>query len=78
MAIVAVVGLNVGDQHAARLERPGRALTDVKPGPSARSTRPSASTPGSSSEDAYWVQAIAWQGGGLVVDQLERVVAGRL
>ena len=49
--------------------RPARA-------PSARSTRPCASTPPTLGDDAYWVQAIAWQGGGLVVDQLERVSPG--
>ena len=28
--------------------------------------------PAALGDDAYWVQAIGWQGGGLVVDQLER------
>ena len=56
---------------------PRSTLDDVeRAAPSGPSTRPCASTRPTIGDDAYWLQAIAWQGGGLVVDQLERVSPG--
>jgi hypothetical protein len=74
-AIVAVVGLNVGDRTpsgwSAQVE-----LTDVKSGADRTVDATVRFDPPHIAEDAYWVQAIAWQGGGLVVDHLERVSPG--
>ena len=47
--------------------------TPARSGPS---TPPCASNPPSIGDDAYWLQAIAWQGGGLVVDHLEQASPG--
>ncbi len=75
LAIVAVVGLNVGDQTpsgwSARV-----ALDDVRSGPERTVDATVRLDPASVGDDAYWLQAIAWQGGGLVVDPLERVGPG--
>ena len=75
VAIVAVVGLNVGDQTpkgwSAQVD-----LEDVKTGPERTVNATVTLDPATIGDDAYWVQAIAWQGGGLVVNQLERVSPG--
>jgi hypothetical protein len=74
-AIVAVVGLNVGDQTpsgwSARVK-----LDEVRSGPERTVNATVHLDPAQIGDDAYWLQAIAWQGGGLVVDQLERVSPG--
>ncbi len=74
-AIVAVVGLNVGDQTprgwSAQID-----LDEVTSGPERTVNATVRLDPATIGDDAYWVQAIAWQGGGLVVDQLERVSPG--
>ena len=75
VAIVAVVGLNVGDQ-TPRGWSGQVTLTDVKSGPERTVDATVRFDPGELTEDAFWIQAIAWQGGGLVVDQLERVGPG--
>ena len=51
-------------------------LDDVKTGPERTVNATVRLDPATIGDDAYWVQAIAWQGGGLVVDQLERVSPG--
>jgi hypothetical protein len=75
VAIVAVVGLNVGDQTpkgwSARVT-----LDQVKPAPERTVQATVHLDPATIGNDAYWLQAIAWQGGGLVVNQLERVSPG--
>ncbi|MET0128934.1 MAG: hypothetical protein ABW249_10110 [Solirubrobacterales bacterium] len=75
VAIVAVVGLNVGDQTASGW-RAQVELTDVKTGPERTVDATVRLDPATLGDDAYWVQALGWQGGGLVVDQLERVSPG--
>ena len=52
-------------------------LDDVDSGAAADRQRDRAPrTRASIGDDAYWLQAIAWQGGGLVVDHLEQVSPG--
>ncbi|MDX6583806.1 MAG: hypothetical protein QOI10_2990 [Solirubrobacterales bacterium] len=75
LAIVAVVGLNVGDQTpsgwSARVS-----LDNVKTGAERTVNATVRLDPPQIADDAYWLQAISWQGGGLVVDQLRRVSPG--
>jgi hypothetical protein len=75
VAIVAAVGLNVGDATpsgwSARV-----ALTDVRTGPERTVDATVRLDPPAVADDAFWLQAISWQGGGLVVDQLEQVSPG--
>ena len=59
-----------------RLERPGRRSPTSRPGPERTVDATVRLDPATLGDDAYWVQAIGWQGGGLVVDQLERVSPG--
>ena len=61
---------------AERLERPGRRSPTSTHGPERTVDATVRLDPPTLGDDAYWVQAIAWQGGGLVVDQLERVSPG--
>jgi hypothetical protein len=75
VAIVAVVGLNVGDQ-TPRGWNAQVSLDEVRSGPERTVNATVRLDPATIGDDAYWVQAIAWQGGGLVVDQLERVSPG--
>ena len=75
VAIVAVVGLNVGDRTPSGWN--GQVtLTDSNPGPERTVNATVRFDPEEVTEDAFWIQAVAWQGGGLVVDQLERVGPG--
>ena len=75
LAIVAVVGLNVGDRAPAGWSAQVT-LDDVKTGDERTVNATVRLDPASLGEDAFWVQAIAWQGGGLVVDQLDEVSPG--
>ena len=70
--------LNVGDQTPSGWSAPGRPSTESTPGPERTVDATVRLDPATLGDDAYWVQAIAWQGGGLVVDQLERGLARRL
>ena len=75
VAIVAVVGLNVGDRTPSGWN--GQVtLTDANPGPERTVNATVRFDPEEVTVDAFWIQAVAWQGGGLVVDQLERVGPG--
>ena len=58
-----------------RLERPGDARRRAL-GPERTVDATVRIDPAAIGDDAYWLQAIAWQGGGLVVDPLERVGPG--
>jgi hypothetical protein len=75
IAIVAMVGLNVADDTPsgwnARVT-----LDDVRGGPERTVDATVHLDPAAVGDDAYWLQAIAWQGGGLVVDSLERTGPG--
>jgi hypothetical protein len=75
VAIVAVVGLNVGDQTPKGWSAQVT-LDEVKPAPERTVQATVRLDPAGIGEHAYWLQAIAWQGGGLVVNQLERVSPG--
>ncbi len=74
-AIALVVALNVGDA-TPRGWTAQVTLDEVQPGPERKVDATVRLDPPSIGDDAYWVQAIAWQGGGLVVDQLEQVSPG--
>ncbi len=75
VAIVAAVGLNIADQTpsgwSARVT-----LDDVDSGAQRTVNATVRLNPPSIGDDAYWLQAIAWQGGGLVVDHVEQVSPG--
>jgi hypothetical protein len=75
LAIVAMVGLNVGDQTPSGW-RAQVTLEDVQGGAERTVNATVRLDPSEIGDDAYWLQAIAWQGGGLVTDQLERVSPG--
>ena len=51
-------------------------LDDVDGGPQRTVDATVRLDPASLGDDAYWLQAIAWQGGGLVTDQLREVSPG--
>ena len=74
-AIVAAVALNVGDQTprgwSARVS-----LDEARAGPARTVNATVRLDPRSIGDDAFVLNAIAWQGGGLVVDRLERVSPG--
>jgi len=74
-AIVAVVGLNVGDATPSGWSAQVK-LTDVESGPQRTVDATVKLDPPSIGDDAYWLQATAWQGGGLVTEELRRVSAG--
>ncbi len=75
VAIIAVVGLNVGDKTPSGWSAQV-SLDEVRSGPERTVEATVRLDPAELGDDAYWLQAIAWQGGGLVVDQLERVSPG--
>ena len=51
-------------------------LTDIHPGPARTVSARVALDPPNAANDARWLTATAWQGGGLVVNRLERVGPG--
>ena len=55
----------------------GRATVALTPAGDGRATAQVTLDPPSLADDAAWVQLTAWQGGGLVVDRLERTGAGQ-
>ena len=75
LAIVAVVGLNVGDTTPSGWTAQV-ALDDVQGGPERTVNATVKVDPAAIGDDAYWLQAIAWQGGGLVTDPLREVAPG--
>ncbi len=52
-------------------------LTDVSPPPERRVAADVRLDPADAADDAEWLTVTAWQGGGLVVDRLERIGPGR-
>jgi hypothetical protein len=74
-AIGAAVGLNVGDE-APRGWSAHVSLDEVAPEPQRTVAATVRLDPPQVADDAYWLSAIAWQGGGLDVDRLERVSEG--
>jgi hypothetical protein len=75
VAVVAVAGIGLqtspGPSQSARV-----ALTDVQPGPQRTVSARVELSPAGGAADAKWLTVTAWQGGGLVLDRLERVRAG--
>jgi len=75
LAIVAVVGLNVGDTTPEGWSAQVT-LDDVESGPQRTVDATVRLDPASIGDHAYWLQAIAWQGGGLVTNPLREVAPG--
>jgi hypothetical protein len=75
VAIVAVIGLNVGDATPSGWSAQVT-LDDVESGPERSVNATVQLNPPDIGDDAYWVRAIAWQGGGLVTDALEETSPG--
>ena len=74
-AIVVAIGLNIADTTPSGWS--GQvSLTDVRSGPDRTVDATVRLDPPTVGDDAFWLQAISWQGGGLVVDQLQRVSPG--
>jgi len=74
-AVAAVVALNVFDSPDSGLRGEVR-LTEVAPAPERTVEATVRITPPEAAEEANWVSAISWQGGGLVVDDLEQTGPG--
>jgi hypothetical protein len=75
VAIVAVIGLNVGDATPSGWSAQVK-LDEVESGPDRTVNATVRLNPAEIGDDAYWVRAIAWQGGGLVTDELEETSPG--
>jgi hypothetical protein len=73
IAIVTVLALNTPADEGVRAQV---ALRDVSSGPQREVSATVRLTPRDAAEDARWFDVTAWQGGGLVVDRLERVAPG--
>ena len=74
-AIAAAVGLNVGDQTPSGWSAHVN-LQQVRGGANRTVNATVKLNPAEVADGAYWLQAIAWQGGGLVTDQLREVSPG--
>jgi hypothetical protein len=75
VAIVVAFGLNVGDRTPAGWS--GQvSLDDVGTGAERHVQATVRLDPAEIGDDAYWLSAISWQGGGLVVNDLEQVGPG--
>jgi hypothetical protein len=73
--IAGAVALNVGDATPSGWS--GQVtLTDARGGPERTVDATVRLDPPTLGNDAFWIQGISWQGGGLVVDQLERTAPG--
>ncbi len=75
VAIVAAIAINVGDDTPSGW-RAEVQLAQVDPAPERTVNATVSIDPPSAAEDAYWLQMIAWQGGGLKLDRLEEVSPG--
>jgi hypothetical protein len=75
VAIVACIGLNISDSTPSGWSG-DVTLTDVKGGDDRTVDAVVRLDPQTLGDDAFWVQAISWQGGGLVVDQLDETSPG--
>ena len=65
VAIIAVVGLNVGDRTPSGWSARVSLTTTSKPGRARTVNATVRLDPPTIADDAFWVQAISWQGGGL-------------
>jgi hypothetical protein len=75
VAIVVAVALNVGDRAPGDW-RAEVTLSEAAPAPDRTVNATVRVDPPSAAEDANWLQALAWQGGGLELDRLEQVGPG--
>jgi hypothetical protein len=73
IAIATVLALNTSADEGVRAQV---ALHEVSAGPQREVSATVRLTPRDAAEDARWFDITAWQGGGLVVDPLERVGPG--
>jgi hypothetical protein len=74
-AVVAVFGYGL-DTSPTTGQSARVTLTDVHPGPARTVSARVTLDPPNAANDARWLTATAWQGGGLVVNRLERVGPG--
>jgi hypothetical protein len=75
VAIVVAVALNVGDRTPAGWSAQVN-LDDIGTGAERTVAATVRLDPAQIGDDAYWLSAISWQGGGLVVNDLEQVGPG--
>ncbi len=75
VAIIAAIALNVGDRTPAGWSA-RVSLDDAGSGPARTVEATVRLDPATIADDAFVLNAISWQGGGLVVDRLERVSEG--
>ncbi|HUC07423.1 MAG TPA: hypothetical protein VMR96_04975, partial [Solirubrobacterales bacterium] len=73
IAIATVFALNTPAEEGVRAQV---ALRDISDGPQREVSATVRLTPRDAAEDARWFDVTAWQGGGLVVDPLERIAPG--
>ncbi|HEU4737236.1 MAG TPA: hypothetical protein VFS48_09465 [Solirubrobacterales bacterium] len=73
IAIATALALNTTADEGVRAQV---ALRDVSSGPQREVSATVRLTPRDAAEDARWFDVTAWQGGGLVVDSLERIAPG--
>jgi hypothetical protein len=73
IAVATALALNTSADEGVRAQV---ALRDVSSGPRREVSATVKLTPRDAAEDARWFDVTAWQGGGLVVDPLERVGPG--
>jgi hypothetical protein len=71
--VVAGWGLATNDEPGVRAQL---ALDEVRPAPERHVAATVRIDPPQAARDAEWLNVTAWQGGGLVVDRLERIAAG--
>ena len=78
LAFVAIAGLVANGliTEAPQSERATFALRDVKSGPQREIAATVRMDPASAADDAHWFNITAWQGGGLVIDHLDKVAPG--
>ncbi len=74
IAVATVVALNAPADRGVRAQV---ALRDASSGPQREVSAIVTLTPRDAADDAAWFDVTAWQGGGLVVDRLERIGPGR-
>ncbi len=73
IAVATVFALNTSADEGVRAQV---ALRDISDGPQREVSATVRLTPRDAAEDARWFDVTAWQGGGLVVDPLERIAPG--
>ena len=78
LSVVAIIGVTATFLVTSEPDgyRASVTLTDVQPAPNREVTAQVRIDPPSAAEDANWVQMTSWQGGGRIVDRLERTGPG--